>query len=172
MSDVQLTRALGDEMQIVRNMFLGYFYDMSQYDDNLIINGYGLPMWAHFGLPGPRTPDECVTFNWWIRDRCEHYVIREDGIPAGFVIIYADKAHLPEGVEYELMDFYVAPRYRRQSVGRRAARLAFDLHRGAWVVYQLARNTPALRFWHGLIAAYTGGDFVMLDDGAQQRFRN
>lgn len=172
MSEIRLTRALDDDMQIVRNMFLGYFYDMSQYDDNLIINDYGLPMWAPFGLPGPRSADECVRFNWWIRDRCEHYVIRGDGGPAGFVIICADPAHLPEGVEYELMDFYVAPRYRRRGVGRAAARLAFELHHGSWVVYQLARNAPALRFWHELIADYTGGSFTMLDEGTQQRFRN
>ncbi|MBX0328281.1 GNAT family N-acetyltransferase [Oscillochloris sp. ZM17-4] len=172
MSEIRLTRALGADAQIVRNMFVGYFYDMSQYDDNLIINDYGLPMWAPFGLPGPRTAEECVSFNWWIRDRCELYVIRAGGSPAGFVIICADAAHLPDGVEYELMDFYVAPRYRRQGVGRRAARLALDLHRGAWVVYQLARNAPALRFWHALVADYTGGDFTMLDEGTQQRFNN
>ena len=37
-------------LPIVQNFFLAYFYDMTQYDDNLIINAYGLPMWQPFGF--------------------------------------------------------------------------------------------------------------------------
>lgn len=168
---ITLTRTTDADRHVVTNMFTAYFYDMSQYDPQLIINEHGLPMWEPFGLPSPQTHEECARFNWWIRDRCELYIIRADGRPAGFVIVCTDPAHLPDGVEFELMDFYIAPRYRRQAVGRRAARAALDLHRGAWVVFQLAANTPARRFWQAVIADYTGGQFENLDGGTQQRFR-
>ncbi len=170
--EINLTLATEQDMPIVKNFFVAYFYDMTEFDDNLIINDYGLPMWEPFGLPGPATFDECVWFNWWIRDSCQHYLIRADGQPAGFVIILADKTHLMPDVDYELMDFYVAPKYRRQGIGRKAALAAFELYRGNWQVFQLARNLRAKAFWHGVVADYTDGQYQNLDDGTQQRFTN
>jgi predicted acetyltransferase len=160
----------GIGQRIVRNMFTAFFYDLSQYDDNLVINAFGLPTWAPAGLPGPRDHEECARLNWWVRGRCEAYVIRLGEKPAGFVHILRDKRHLAQGVDQELLDFYVAPKYRRQGVGREAARLAFDLYPGTWQVHELARNEPALRFWHLIIEEYTGGNYEDLDNGTQQRF--
>ncbi|GAB4202387.1 MAG: hypothetical protein OHK0022_25530 [Roseiflexaceae bacterium] len=174
--DVTLVRVGPDEAHVLRHLFVAYFYDMSQYDDQLLINRHGLPVWAPGGVEAeqtPRTHEECARFNWWVRDECEQYLIRADGRLAGFVIIAcAPMAHMPAGIDYELMDFYIAPPFRRQGVGRHAAPLAFDLHRGAWVVYQLARNLPARAFWQGAVSAYTGGRYENLDGGTEQRFRN
>jgi predicted acetyltransferase len=169
---VAVAPAEPDEMPIVHHFFVAFFYDLSQYDDNLGINDYGLPLWEPSGRPGPRTPAECVTFNWWIRDRCLPYILRADGNPAGYAMVCADKAHLPEDVDFDLLDFYIAPKYRRHGVGREAARLLFDRHRGAWQVFELARNAPALAFWHRVIDEYTGGHYADLDGGTQQRFSN
>jgi predicted acetyltransferase len=169
--NVSLTRVADAEgALIVRNMFTAYFYDLSQYDDNLVINRFGLPTWAPSGLPGPKDHDSCARHNWWVRGSAEAYVIRADGNPAGFLHIMRDRRHLAMGVDQDLLDFYVAPKYRRCGVGSSAARQAFDLYPGTWQVFELARNEPALRFWHKVIGEYTGGDFLDLDDGTQQRF--
>lgn len=164
----RVTDAAG--MKIVRNMFTAFFYDLSQYDDKLVINAYGLPTWEPAGLPGPRDHEECARLNWWIRGQCEAYVIRVDRNPAGFVHILRDKRHLVQDVDQELLDFYVAPKYRRQGVGREAARQAFDLYTGTWQVYELTLNDPALRFWHSVIDEYTGGQYEDLQGGTLQRF--
>jgi predicted acetyltransferase len=173
---VTLTRD-PDDLAIVRNMFTAYFYDMSQYDDGLAINCYGLPTWIASGLPGPRTQEECAAHNWWIRGAAWPHVIRADGNPAGFTIILPHERHggptyLPPEIDYEVLDFWIAPKYRRQGVGRQAAWLAFDTYRGTWLVIELARNTPARAFWHGVIADYTAGRYDSLEGGTQQRFRN
>jgi predicted acetyltransferase len=168
--DVTLVRATGADRHIVEHMFVAFFYDLSEYDDNLIINAHGLPMWAPSGGEGPRTYDECVRFNWWIRDRCELWVIRVDGRPAGFTILLRNDSQLPEGVDIELMDFYIAPKFRRKGVGTKAARAAFDLYHGCWLVYQLERNNAARSFWHKVIGAYTGGAYEDLGGGTEQRF--
>ncbi len=170
--DVTIETAAPDTLQIVKNMFVAYFYDMSQYDDGLIINPYGLPHWAAFGPGGPKTAEECAAMNWWIRDRCEAIIIRADGVSAGFTFICADKAHLPPEIDFELLDFYIAPKYRRQSVGRQAARLILNRQRGRWQLFELARNLPALTFWRGFLADYTNGAYENLNDGTQQRFDN
>jgi predicted acetyltransferase len=169
---ITLARTSAETRHIAANLFTAYFYDLSQYDDQIVINAHGLPVWEPFGLPGPRTLDECAPYNWWVRDQCEIYLVLADGSPAGFVIIAAGLAHIPEGIDFELQDFYIAPRYRRRGIGRIAARLAFELHHGAWVVYQLERNHPARVFWQGVVNEYTGGQYENLDGGTQQRFRN
>lgn len=172
MTGITVSRAKPEEMDIIRHFFVAYFYDLSAYDDQIVINTYGLPVWQPFGLPGPHTVDECARYNWWDRDDHLAYLIRVEGGPAGFFFICADARHLATGIDYELTDFYIAPKYRRQGIGRQAARQAFDLYRGTWQVFQLKRNEPALRFWHTLIAEYTGGHFDDLDNGTQQRFNN
>jgi hypothetical protein len=39
-------------------------------------------------------------------------------------------------------------------------------------VFELARNAPALAFWHRIIGEYTDGRYEDLDGGTQQRFAN
>jgi predicted acetyltransferase len=140
------------------------------------LNGYGLPCWKpNLGTSdgGPTTLEECAHFNWWVRDRCLHYLIAVDGIPAGFSFVLADgEPPLPDTVDFELMDFYIAPKYRRQGVGTAAACQLFERHRGRWQVFQLARNTAAISFWHRTIGNYMGGRYESRDKGTEQRFDN
>ncbi|MBO0777958.1 MAG: GNAT family N-acetyltransferase [Ktedonobacteraceae bacterium] len=160
------------EMRTIRHFFLDFFYALSQYDDNILINEAGLPIWKPHGLPGPQTVDEFVTSNWWIRDECLRYLIRVDGNPAGFAIVCAEKKYLPEGIDFELLDFYITPKYRQQGVGRQAAIQVLELHHGRWVVYELARNMTARRFWQAVLTEYTHGNYEDLAGGTEQRFTN
>src|SRR5206468_3300785 len=105
----------------VANLFVAYFYEMAGWDPGIVMNEFGLPAWKDFGLPGPRTPEECIAHNWWIRDRCARYAIRLDGAAVGFAIVCEDLTALPYevpgDVDFELLDFYVAPKARRRRVG-------------------------------------------------------
>lgn len=170
--EVSLVRTTPETESVVRFFFVAFFLDLSQYDENIILNAHGLPTWAPSGLPGPSTVEDCATFNWWVRGEAERYLILVDGTPGGFLIISTGGDHIPAGVDYELLDFYIAPKYRRRGVGRLAARLALDLHHGNWVVYQLERNMPARAFWQAVIAEYTDGNYENRDGGVEQRFRN
>lgn len=176
--NVTLSPAVSDDDKgIVRNMFVAYFYDLAPYDPNLVINEYGLPCWGPAlkeGRETPRTPQACWEFNKWVRDQVDAYVIRVDGLPAGFVFIMDDQSLMPLGREHELMDFYVTPKYRRQGVGELAARLAFETRRGRWVLYQLRPNYPARKFWTKVLKDYTGGRFTTAerDYDVMQQFEN
>lgn len=166
-----------DEKQIVRNMFVAYFYDLAPYDPDLIINEYGLPCWApalKSDRPSPRTPAECWELNKWVRDSVDWYVIRSVDAPAGFVFIMDDPSYLPEGCQHELMDFYITPKYRRQGVGAQAARLAFETRHGRWVLYQLTPNYPARKFWTKVLRAYTDSSYTQEERGhdVMQQFNN
>ncbi len=170
---VTLSLADASSLTVVHHFFLNFFVDLSQYDPKMDINRYGLPVWGGFaGAEEVKTPEECVRFNWWIRDKGDLLLIEVEGKPAGYAIVFGREAPLPDGVDWELLDFYIAPKYRRRGVGRGAAKQIFDRYRGKWVLYELALNTPALRFWHSFLKDYTGGRFENLEDGTQQRFDN
>lgn len=161
-----------DEQRIVWHFFLAFFYDLSRYDPNIAIVESGLPHYEPSGNPRPRTFDEFIESNFWVRGGCAQHIIRVDGRPAGYAIMCSSFEHIPPEIDYELLDFYIAPKYRGQGIGRQAARLVFDAHRGAWQVFELATNEPAKTFWLRVIDEYTGGRFENLDEGTQQRFMN
>jgi predicted acetyltransferase len=95
---------------------------------------------------------------------------------AGFALV-DDSVSFREN-EHWMAQFFVVRKYRRQGIGREAARRVFDLMRGRWEVGQVRRNLPAQAFWRRVIAEYTGGRFVEHDlcddrwDGLLQCFDN
>jgi len=168
--NITLAAVTPETRHVLRNMFTVYFSELSAWDPLLDFNEHGLPVWMAFGLPPPRTHDECADYNWWIRDSCELLLIEADTRPAGFVIINPGPHHLPPNVDFDLLDFFVAHKYRRRGVGAAAARLAFDRHPGRWEVVQLDGNLAAIAFWNRVISDYSHGHYERLDEGARQRF--
>lgn len=157
---------------ILHNLFPFYFHDLSQYDDGLDSNEYGLPVWTATGGETPKTPAECVAYNWWIREECHKFLIRADNKPVGFAIVNPGPKMLTEGIDYDLLDFFLVAKYRGKGIGRQAAVQVFEHYRGVWEVFQLARNTAAIAFWHRVISEYTNGDFLITNEGTRQQFDN
>ncbi|MEX1021349.1 MAG: GNAT family N-acetyltransferase [Litorilinea sp.] len=182
--NITLSQGTPQDRQIVENLMVAFFMDLARYDDQMLINAYGLPMFVPpeetsiesdtaAPVDAARTWEQCRRANWWVRDRCTLYVIRVAGVPAGYAAVLADPVYLPDaGVDFELVDFYIVPKYRGQGVGRAAARLVFDNHRGRWVVYELEKNQPARAFWQQILHEYTHGQFENRQGGVEQRFRN
>lgn len=176
--NITLERATNETRPVIHHLFLQFFYALAEFDQYIYINDFGLPIYRPDGPPprgsAPETFDEAVRMNFWVRDQCEQFIIRANGLTAGYAIVAAGLEHLPRGVDYELLDFYIAPPYRRSGVGRQAARLVFDLYRGEWVVFELQRNEPAKRFWRKVIREYTRGNFAESETGydVSQRFGN
>lgn len=137
------------------------------------MNDAGLPVWSGFGLPGSRTLDECSRHNWWIRDRCLSYVILLGDAAAGFATVCTELEVLPyavpDGTEWEVLDFYVAPKARRTGVGREAARQLLARHRGVGILFTLAENHGAQAFWRTVLAGHAR-EVVENDDATEFRF--
>jgi len=172
--DVELSRGGEAAEQAIRNLFTAYFYEMSAWDPGILMNEYGLPVW-HESEGVPRTPEEQVEGNWWIRDRCARYAIRAGGAAVGFALVCEDPSLLPyevpHGTDFEVLDFYVAPKVRRSGVGARAAALVLERHRGNGVLLTLAANAGAQAFWRAALA--TGArDVVEHDGGTMFTFRS
>ena len=106
--------------------------------------------------------------NWWIRDRCARYAIRVDGAALGFAIVAEPPRHLDEPFDWEIVDFYVAPKARGRGVGAEAARAVLQRHRGRAVLFTLTGNSGAQRFWRRVLAPYAP---VENADATEFRFR-
>jgi predicted acetyltransferase len=150
-SEVRLVQVASETQHILENFFTPYFFELSRYDKNLPMNTHGLPAWEAFGGIGPATHSECVRYNWWIRDETQNYLLYQDDLPVGFALILREKAHLPEGIATELVDFYIAPRYRGKHLGLQAAQSIVSLYKGRWVLFTLTENLPARCFWRRVL---------------------
>jgi predicted acetyltransferase len=155
----------------VRNMLVFYLNELARWDPGLVMNDAGLPVWADFGLPGPRTGPECALHNWWIRGDCERLVFRRDGAAVGFAVIASPPTHLDESFDHEVVDFYVSPKARGQGVGLAAARQILSIRPGSWVLFTLAGNTAAKAFWRRALAESRVRDVEERDDATEFRFR-
>jgi predicted acetyltransferase len=178
--DVELSRGGEADEQAIRNLFTAYFYEMAAWDPGILMNEYGLPVWHEFEGDEPwasaaRTPEEQAARNWWIRDRCVRYAVRAGGAAVGFALVCEDLSLLPYPVpaesEFEILDFYVAPKVRRTGVGARAAALVLERHRGNGFLFTLEANTRAQAFWRATLAR-CARDVVEHDGGTMFTFRS
>lgn len=77
-------------------------------------------------------------------------------IPIGFGIVGSAQAWSGEVKRRDLHEFFVIRRYRRHGVGQALANHIWDKYPGPWLVRVLQGNLPALPFWRGIVAEYTG----------------
>ena len=89
-----------------------------------------------------------------------NFFIRADGKIAGYLVIMDGGCKCIDDPDaHNIDEFFVTRKYRRCGVGRRAAELAFDMHRGKWEVCQMQDNISAQLFWLSVISEYTAGCF-------------
>jgi len=105
---------------------------------------------------------------YWVDDWRHPLLLRVDGRLAGFALV-SERSRLTgaPGV-FDMTEFFVMRRYRRQGVGLAAASAAFDRFRGPWEIRQRDENVAATAFWRRAIDRYTRGNYreVRWNDGA------
>jgi predicted acetyltransferase/CYTH domain-containing protein len=99
--------------------------------------------------------------HYWTEPGRHPFLIQVEGAWAGFALVRACP-------HWDMAEFFVMRKYRRQGVGRAAAHLVFAAFPGTWEVRQLEANTGATRFWRAVIPY----DFEELapEEGVTQRF--
>ena len=86
-------------------------------------------------------------------------LLRVDGRLAGFALVSARSRLSGATGVFDMAEFFVMRRYRRQGVGLRAASSAFDRFRGPWEVRQHDENVAATAFWRKAVDRHTGGRY-------------
>ena len=122
-----------------------YLYDFAAIDDWSI---------GDDGLYGNAATIE----GFWTDPRMTAYLVRADGVLAGFVLS-RDGAYFAGDGTRDISEFFVLRRHRRQGIGSETARRMFDTFPGKWEVTQLTSNLEAQKFWRRVIGEHTRGDY-------------
>ena len=140
--NIQLVRVEEAHKSVLRQLMELYNHDFSEFTkEDVDEHGfYGYSYLDHY----------------WTEDDRHPFFIKVDGCFAGFVLVKKTAC----GKANTIAEFFVMRKHRKLGVGKIAAKLVFDLFKGAWEVRVLNVNTLALPFWRRVIDEYTNGDFV------------
>jgi len=145
----------------LRNLLELYKYDFSEYDPE-DVNENGLYEYMYLD-------------HYWTEPGRHPFLFRVDDKLAGFALIRELQQAGGESV-YEMAEFFVMRKYRKQGVGSRAAVQLFNRFKGTWKVAEMEENVPAQHFWRKVIAGYTCGTYDEIREagweGPIQQFSN
>ena len=96
---------------------------------------------------------------YWQGGHHHPFLIRVDGRLAGFVLVAGRSRLTGAAGVFDMAEFFVMRKYRRQGVGFAAGAAAFDRFPGRWEIRQRDENAAASAFWRRVIARYTGGTY-------------
>ena len=132
---------------LIQHLLQLYIYDFSMFTDEDV---------DEHGLFGYRFLD-----HYWTDPDRHPFLIRHNDLIAGFAFVRS-------GPPFDMAEFFVLRKYRRQSVGLHAARALFAMFPGEWQVRQLEANAAAIAFWRAAIPEPFTENFN--DKGPVQRF--
>jgi len=123
------------------------------------------------GEIGHREPDQLLR---WFGDRSAQVLtILYDEQPVGFAMVQR-RSGSSAGSDFSMGEFFVARPWRRRGIGAQAVRLLFDRFNGRWLITEHQGNTGAVKFWRGVVAAYTRGKYQerIANGEVQQHFES
>lgn len=131
----------------IQNMARFYVYDMTEYMGHE--KGWEIPADGLF---------ECINLKkYWEVPHAFPFMIRINNEIAGFVII--DKKGSDSQVDFNVAQFFILRKFKKQGIGRLVAYECFDRFKGTWEVMVLPQNKGAYQFWKKIIGDYTKHHF-------------
>jgi predicted acetyltransferase len=116
-----------------------------------------------FSVLGSSNPHQDEIFaNWFSNDHSHPLVILKGSEAAGFALVTRPQvaAAGEAAVNYHMSEFFVRKAFRRQGIGRDAAKLIFDRFAGDWEIVEYQRNPSAVTFWRRVLAVYCKGRYT------------
>jgi predicted acetyltransferase len=139
---LEVISANQDQKVILENLIELYIHDFSEFVP-LDVGEDG-----RFGYPG--------LSRYWREPGHHAFLARVEGKWAGFALVRR-MANAPEaGEAWDMAEFFVLRRYRRQSAGTQFAEALWNQRPGNWKVRVRADNIGGLSFWETAIGAFTG----------------
>ena len=130
MANTELVAATEAERPVLRRLLQLYLHDLSEF--------------ARTDVDDDGEYDYAYLDNYWTNPERHPFLIRVSGRWAGFALVRACP-------HWDMAEFFVVRKYRRQGVGRTAARAVFASFPGRWEVRQLRTNEAATTFWRSAI---------------------
>jgi predicted acetyltransferase len=106
------------------------------------------------GEVGHREPDQVA--RWFGDPNAFPLVIAQSQLPVGFAMVARASG---AAADYRMGEFFIDRGHRGLGLGRGAVQLILDRFAGRWEITEYQRNPIAVKFWRGVVTAYTGGRF-------------
>jgi predicted acetyltransferase len=145
------------DTRLLAALFQFYVYDFSEFEhrdsNRLALNADGL-----FNVEIPQV-------DHWLSPGRWGYMISAAGHPAGFALVNSVS---PTGrtIDFNMSEFFIARKYRRQNFGTRTVHDIFSRHLGRWEIGVIQPNVGARAFWPKAIAQAAGAAGVEMLDGS------
>lgn len=137
LNTVTLRPAALSEQRLLVNLCSLYLHELSEYSSHLQIDEEGLFQLA--SLPVYWTDTHLHPLLAFVADHL-----------LGF-ILFSESPYAAPGCDDCIQEFFILKPYRRQGLGRAAARELFRLYPGRHSLLVLEKNRPALRFWQDML---------------------
>jgi len=145
-----------DQKQTLINLVKMYCYEWSQY------NGIDLDSNGEYAFE--RDIDRFFT-----KERHFPFFIKVDEKLAGFVLV-DDDFDLDKNSDYAISEFFVMHKYRREGVGKQAAREIFIRFPGRWEIKMHPQNTISIKFWKSVVGELTNNNYSFIESCEQARY--
>ena len=148
---ININPATESDRKIIRNMVSYYIYDFSEHMGwNIKANGtFGgcddLAEYWQTWHPETAKEDRWPEKSW----QGFPYLIHADDKIAGFALVRN------VGNTFDMGEFFILRKYRRQGIGQHVAHTLFNKHQGHWMIRQMIGNKPATSFWRSVITNFT-----------------
>lgn len=136
---VIVDRASKSDATTLGNLLQLYIHDLSAVFPNVELGPDGL--FRYDDLP----------LYWSQSDARFAFLIRVDGRLAGFALVKRGSPASNDPNVLDVAEFFVVRRFRRDGVGREAARLLWNTLPGRWTVRVSDGNNGALLFWDDVV---------------------
>ncbi|MFS0556149.1 GNAT family N-acetyltransferase [Brevibacillus sp. 179-C9.3 HS] len=97
---------------------------------------------------------------YWTEPERHPFFVKINDKLAGFVLVrMLPSAEQETQSLYSIAEFFIMKRYRRLGIGKSVSHEIFQMFPGAWEVFQLENNLPAIGFWRSSIRDYTANHY-------------
>jgi len=139
---IDVVRAAADQEPVIANLLELYAHDFSEFIDLKI------------GVDG-RFGYKPLPLYWRDSNRFP-FLVRANGDLAGFVLVQKGSAVSGAADIWDMAEFFVLRRYRKQRVGLMVAHSIWQMFPGRWEVRISERNSVAQSFWQRAVSEFTG----------------
>jgi predicted acetyltransferase len=135
---------IGPESDVVlRNLFEHYIHDMAE--------------WFEIDTKSDGSYSYDTSLVW--EKGYDAYLAKVGDSLAGFALVGSAVEWLGDIAAYDVHEFFVIRRFRRNGFGQQMATYLWSEHPGEWLVRVLDANIAAVSFWRAAISSYTHGSY-------------
>ncbi|BBF43539.1 acetyltransferase, GNAT family [Lachnospiraceae bacterium KM106-2] len=156
---IEIILANNENCFIIKNMYPLYLHDLAGIHGTLP-NQYGI-----FEEEEVKTLEEEYDMQQpWFEHPKElyPYLIKVDGIPAGFCLVGSGR-YVPKEVDFYVYETFLMSPFRGKGIMGQVVCNIFERHHGKWMLYthSTENNGRAQSFWKKTLTTYCNGNYTV-----------